>query len=390
MQRQTSHCIAKTLGFRVRTAILDSETLPARRRTRLRWLAAFAAVCFLSGCASRPGPEQLALAAAPPDAKLVKILVATTRERTDPAENVFTAIRARDLNYAEFTVAVPPAQPARPFNPAASGQPRFSIVEQAKLTRTSFRDRITAGQRKQDKRDVVIFVHGFNNNFQEALFRLAQMAADADAPGVPILFAWPSEARATAYMADRDSVTHSRDFLADVLTSFAANPRIGKITVLAHSMGAWLTVETLRQLRIAGKNTAFSRLRVVLAAPDIDVDVFRQQVAVIGPLSPPMELLVSRDDRALSLSSRLAGGHARVGALDVNDPRVQEAVTQARIRIVDITDLSSQDRFNHDRFVQLAALYPQLSSSADFGITGTFVLNPAHAADSALLTAAGH
>ena len=120
--------------------------------------------------------------------------------------------------------------------------------------------------------------------------------------------------------------------------------------------------------------------RVILAAPDIDVDVFRQQVAVIGPLSPPMELLVSRDDRALLWSSRLSGGNARVGALDVNDPRVQDAVTQARIRIVDISELSSGG-FNHDRFIQLAAMYPQMSASADFGVAGTFVLDSAGAND---------
>ena len=63
-----------------------------------------------------------------------------------------------------------------------------------------------------------------------------------------------------------------------------------------------------------------------------------------------------------------------------NDPRVQDAVTQARIRIVDISELSSGG-FNHDRFIQLAAMYPQMAASPDFGVAGTFVLDSAGAND---------
>ncbi|MFC5316379.1 alpha/beta hydrolase [Azospirillum rugosum] len=44
----------------------------------------------------------------------------------------------------------------------------------------------------------------------------------------------------------------------------------------------------------------------MLAAPDIDVDVFRAQIDVIGPLSPPMAILVSRHDLALRASELLS------------------------------------------------------------------------------------
>ena len=58
-------------------------------------------------------------------------------------------------------------------------------------------------------------------------------------------------------------------------------------------------------------------------SPDIDVNVFRSQMAVIGRLDPPMKLLVSKDDQALSISALLAGSEGRVGNLDVGDPAVQ-------------------------------------------------------------------
>lgn len=70
-------------------------------------------------------------------------------------------------------------------------------------------------------------------------------------------------------------------------------------------MGGWLVMEALRQLRFEGRNDVLSKLQVVLAAPDIDADVFRKQIEVVGRLNPPLTILVSKDDRALKASSIL-------------------------------------------------------------------------------------
>jgi esterase/lipase superfamily enzyme len=311
-------------------------------------------------------------------------VVATTRERAAPDVNVFTTERAQALNFAEFTIATPPTQ-----NPDGSVKPlgsadlarSFVTVDQAVLTRAEFSQRVAPRGAAASRQNVVIFAHGFNTNFQEALFRLVQMSADARIEGTPVLFSWPSQARVTGYRVDRDSVALSRDDFAELLTLLAANPRVGRVTVVAHSLGGWLVVEALQKLKVAGKRAVINRLNVVLVSPDIDVDAFRQQLEVIGPLSPPMTLLVATDDRALATSRRIAGSRARVGALDVNDPRVRDAALRARVRIVDISDVSASSRFNHDRHVNLAALYPVLASSAtndpdlDRRNPGVFVLD---------------
>lgn len=275
------------------------------RRATARWLALLLLGSFLAGCA-RPGPERLAVTQSPPDARLVKVFVATTRERETPDANVFTAERAPAMKFAEFTIAVPQEQPGQPAG-TANAVDRFVAVSQTALTRPAFMSRLTT-----QKRDVAVFVHGFNTNFQEAVLRITQIAADTRTDYTPILFAWPSEARATAYLADKDAAVFSRDHLADLLMSIAGNPNIGRVAVVAHSMGVWLTMETLRQLRLAGRNSVLGRLRVVLASPDIDVDVFRQQLAVLGPMPHPMTILVASDDQALALSSRLSA--SRVSA----------------------------------------------------------------------------
>lgn len=331
---------------------------------------------MLAGCATRPGPELLTpTATLVPGARVVTAYVATTREREIAGSNVYNNNRARTSNYAAFKISIPPGHQVGQIEwPSGTPDPAVDFVtaQQEVLDRKSFEQRLSSGRKD---RKVAVFVHGFNTNFQEALFRLAQMTADADLGAQPILFAWPSEATVTGYVADKDAVTSSRDQLAELLSMLTRKAGAGEIVVIGHSMGSWLVVEALRQLRLSGQNAVVGRLSVVLAAPDIDVDVFRSQMQVVGPLSPPMTLLVSRDDRALALAGRIAGERPRLGTLDVDDPRVQEAALNAKVQIVDISSLDASNRFNHDRYTNLAALYPRLATSPDLHRPGVFVLD---------------
>jgi esterase/lipase superfamily enzyme len=337
----------------------------------------------LSGCASRPGPELLTPVAALPGDKPVQIYVATTRERQSPSGNVFTAHLSPALNFAKFAVSVPPNHrpgmielPANPPDPQTS----FAIVDQAVLTEADFRNAVAPrGGARRKRHKVFVFVHGFNNNFQESLFRMTQLQADAKVDGIPILFAWPSQAQVIGYEADKAAAIGSRDQLAALLTMLTASPEVGDILLVGHSMGGMLTMETLRQLRSEGKNQVIARLnRVVLAAPDIDAQVFRSQVQALGPLKPPLLVLVSKDDGALRFSTLLGGtGAVRAGALDVDNPIIQEAALQARVQVVDISRLASHDDLHHDQFVSVAVLYTRLqhNAAAYRNTAGTFVFN---------------
>jgi esterase/lipase superfamily enzyme len=362
--------------------------------TRSLRLPALLLATLLAGCALRPGPELLSpTQATTPGAREVTVYVATTRARQMPDSNVFTDGHSRTLNYAAFRVSIPPGHRAGNVELPTSmpdSALSFATVQQELLDRPTFEQMVAARSSRRTPLKAAIFVHGFNTNFQEALFRLAQMAAAADVAGAPILFAWPSEAKLTGYVADKDAVTASRDQLAEVLTMLARDSA-ADVTVIAHSMGAWLTVEALRQLRLAHKDAVISRLRIILAAPDIDVDVFRTQMAVIGPLSPPMTVLVSRDDIALSVSSLIAGERPRLGMINVDDPRVQEAAVEAKLEIVDVSSVKAPDRLRHDRFASLAALYPRLDTADGAALrrAGAFVFNAVGATISSPFTLAG-
>jgi esterase/lipase superfamily enzyme len=82
-------------------------------------------------------------------------------------------------------------------------------------------------------------------------------------------------------------------------------------------MGTWLTVEALRQMAIRNGGIPAKIENVILAAPDLDVDVFRQQLADMGPKRPSIHRLRVRDDNALKVSRRISGNVDRLGAIDI-------------------------------------------------------------------------
>ena len=342
----------------------------------------FALVMILTGCAGKPGPELLLNTVNSVEgARIVTVYVATTRERDETG--AFTSGRSRQVSYLRYKISIPPGHKAGNVEwPKSRPNPKtdFVTVEQQLLDPVAFENEISR-KRNGKPPTVGLFIHGFNTNFTQSVFRTAQVAFDADPDATPVLFAWPSEATVDGYVTDKDAATYSRDQLTQLMTSLARTRTAGPITVMGHSMGAWLTVEALRQLRISGNNATIRRLQVILAAPDIDVDVFTAQITAIGQLSPPMTILVSRDDVALRVSEFLSSERHRVGRMDVNAPDVQAAVRAAGIQVVDITDLPTDDAFKHGGLFAIVARYRGFSDAdayrADPGLrhTGAFVFN---------------
>jgi esterase/lipase superfamily enzyme len=370
-------------------ALLSKILASVRMPLRLTSSAALIALT-LTGCASRPGPGVLTpIAATAHGARLVTVYVTTTRQRS--ADGVFTSGRSPTLNFVKYTISIPPTHRPLEIEWPRGGTPdpliSFATVSTAALTEAEFRVAVQSGDgRTGTKREVVIFVHGYNYNFQESLYRMAQLVADGNSEVSPILFAWPSEGTLTGYGADKEAVTYSRDALTRVLAMAAEMRNVGDIGLIGHSMGAWLSVEALRQLRLTGKNRVIGRLRhVALAAPDIDVNVFRSQMAVIGRLDPPMKLLVSKDDQALSISALLAGSAGRVGNLDIADPAVEALAASQNIQIIDVSNIPAGDTLKHDRFIGVSTMLHEIARSG----RGTDTGNTAERAGAFILDGAG-
>jgi esterase/lipase superfamily enzyme len=89
---------------------------------------------------------------------------------------------------------------------------------------------------------------------------------------------------------------------------------------------------------------------VMLAAPDIDVDVFRRQIAAIGDNRPPFYMFVSQDDKALAASRRVWGSNARIGAVNPEVEPYRTLFAKERIKVFDLTNEKADDSLNHGKF----------------------------------------
>jgi len=235
--------------------------------------------------------------------------------------------------------------------------------------------RFQARLAKTPHRSVLLFVHGYNTRFEEAVYRFAQIIHDSRAPALPLLFTWPSRGRLLAYAYDRESANYSRDALKAVLQTLARDKSVGEVSILAHSMGNWVTIEALRQMAIRNGAIAPKIKHVMLAAPDVDVDVFRRQMRVIEARHHPFTLFVSRDDKALAISGRLWGDTPRVGAIDPNAEPWRSQLERENIRVIDLTALKSGDSMNHGKF----AAAPQLVQIIGGRLAAGQTLHDSHA-----------
>lgn len=305
----------------------------------LLWRAfAILSVSFLMACTPRGAITVF------PDAAEIgqvrSIFVGNTRGIN--ADGTFNNKRADHISFHRYDISVPPEHEAGKIDwPRANPDPpRHFLTTRIDHfpSKTNFKSELEKSlhARPKGQREIVLFVHGFNNNFAEGIYRLAQLSNDMDLPNPTIHYSWPSAANPLGYIYDRDSLLFARDGLEELIKA-VKSAGAEQILLVGHSMGTLLIMETLRQMAIANRQ-GFKRdiSGVVLISPDIDVDLFRRQVAKTGPLPQPFIIFTSKKDRALQLSARLSGKHKRLG--NVQDIAELENL---QITLIDITRFSS-------------------------------------------------
>ncbi len=319
---------------------------------------AFLSSLALAGCGGRPDGVLLPVESADAGGKRVDILVATTRSDADATPGqMFTGERGQALAFADISVNVPPGHKEGEVEwPSGKPDPKahFTTSRADRIDLKEALRRFHDRTKKTPQKRVLVFVHGYNTRFEEAVYRFAQIVHDAGAPVVPVLFTWPSRGKLLAYNYDRESANFSRDSLEALLRAISSDPAVGEVSVLAHSMGNWVTLEALRQIALRDRRTPAKLKSVMLAAPDVDVDVFHRQIAVIGtPNSrPSFTLFVSQDDNALAVSTQLWGGKARLGAIDPAQEPYRSQLKQAGVQVIDLTEVSTNDVLGHGKFAQ--------------------------------------
>ncbi len=317
----------------------------------------------LEACATKP-TVGLGVIADAADATTERVFLATMRAPSPDKQTMFGAERSNNLHFADFNISIPKYRidGSIEFPTAKPDLKKQFAMTAATLTDDeailTARLRASLNTLPPEQRNIFIFIHGYNVSFAEGLFEQAQLRHDFDIRGISLHFSWPSAAKTALYLYDRDSVEYSRDGLMKTLRiAAAAKPK--SIILLAHSMGTLLTMETLRSLSLEGDNALVSMIDpLVLAAPDIDTDVFRTQLASLTTRPKSIVVLVSEEDKALRISGELRGGKSRVGAGANKD----ELVAQGLI-VLDLASVRAKgDGLSHSTFANSPAFIAMVRS----------------------------
>lgn len=331
----------------------------ASRKTAIRALLLALLVPVLASCAEKP----VLVAYDGAVTRTQRVFVATSRNAEGGTPPSYGGARARKVHFNEYTMSIPPQRvPGDLRLPSGDPNPTTDFLTVGAETYDDRAGFIAAVNRVLDPlppkdRHITLYVHGYNAGFAFAVLRAAQVAQDYRVPGPMVLFSWPSAEKPTHYVYDRDSTLYSRDQFVETLQALAGTHATG-INVLAHSMGGFLVMEGISRLRDRGDSATLDKIAaVVMAEPDIDLDVFRTQVEGIDLRRLGVVVMVSGRDRVLQLSSFIAGGTPRLG-----EPENLETLRQMGVVVVDVSEFSDGTVFEHGAFQRSPELLEMIGS----------------------------
>jgi esterase/lipase superfamily enzyme len=207
--------------------------------------------------------------------------------------------------------------------------------------------------------DVYIYVHGFNNDFQEPLMTAAELHQYLDREGVMIAYLWPSRDHIFDYLSDRETALFTVDHFRLLVQALATVPGLGEIHIISHSTGARITGMALRELRLmeydrlpdeVGGDLRLGHLG--LLAPDVDLLIFKHRY--FGEKSHRLPrhttIYASKLDGALGLARKILYGLTRVGAASPKDLTEEDLEWLRRsdwVTVVDLEKRSTQGFMGH-------------------------------------------
>jgi esterase/lipase superfamily enzyme len=260
---------------------------------------------------------------------------------------MFNSRPAEETSYAAVTVSVPPDILRRTgevqWPASVPGDPRQSFVTVSAnfLDRQSFVSDLSAAAKRNARGKVLVFVHGFNNRFDRAVYRFAQITHDSKAPAVPVLFSWHSRGvpGLGAYREDLERANASRAAIEQLLDTIGKNANVQEVTILCHSMGCSPTLEVLHAKALQAGRIGNKVRNVMLVAPDVDADLFVAQMREMGSARPRFALFVSQDDLALKLSASIWGGTTRLGQVNPDQDPYRTDFRREGVLVFDLTGM---------------------------------------------------
>lgn len=250
---------------------------------------------------------------------IVDILYGTDRKRNTKKtdyENYYTGERGK-LKYGIAEISIPKThkfgEMERPhFWQEEKIGKHVVIVKLEKLDDKKFVELLKSKLHFVSEKDILIFIHGFNVSFANAIRRTAQISYDLSFKGVPMAYSWPSRGEVSEYMRDESSVQYTVPHLVAFLKKVIENRGDANIHIIGHSMGTRALTNALKEISYIYQGKHVFK-NIILAAPDIDRDVFQESLLpYITKTTDKVTLYASSDDSALKLSNTLHSGE-RIG-----------------------------------------------------------------------------
>lgn len=165
----------------------------------------------------------------------------------------------------------------------------------------------------ENKGDALVYLHGYNTSFEEAAIRAAQIGFDLKVSGATAFFSWPSKSEISGYPDDVASIEASEIAITDFLLDFTRKSGATKVHLIAHSMGNRGLIRALSNIQHKlEKDSSVPFGQIILAAPDLDVQLFRNLAYLYPMLAERTTLYASRKDKAVA-ASEWVHGFQRVG-----------------------------------------------------------------------------
>lgn len=211
--------------------------------------------------------------------------------------------------------------------------------------------------RGKNAKSALVFVHGFANTFEDALFRNAQMVYDLDYRGLPVLYSWSSRGAVQDYRYDIDSALAARDgfiFILNKLREFG----IEHVDVLAHSMGNLVVLDALKGNASSASPVQLDQL--IMAAPDVPRDTFIRQLPEVQKIIQGATLYASSADKAL-MASKVLAIYPRAGDVPAEGP-----IVLLNLDTIDVTAVGDELLgLNHSEFASNRAVMDDLKILID-------------------------
>jgi esterase/lipase superfamily enzyme len=179
------------------------------------------------------------------------------------------------------------------------------LLRASVLDRDGFLNQVRDRVSQDPEKKALIFVHGYDVDFDEAARRLGQITYDLGFAGAPILYSWPSKGALLRYSADEATIDWVTPHFENFLHLVAEQTGVTTMFVVAHSMGNRVISGALKAIADKGQTLKPTLKEIVMAAPDIDAGVFQQLAAAIQTTGGRFTIYESSKDLALVASHTL-------------------------------------------------------------------------------------